>query len=360
MERLGAARREWLRFDVHELTGALGDTITVLPIVVALGVLTPLSLPHVLFCFGLFQLVWGVVYGLPMSVEPMKALAGLAIAGSITAGELAAAGLLAGVTLLGLGYAGAIGRLRTVIGAPVIRGVQFAVALLLALTGLELIAGDPSTALAATLVAAVALGAGFRRASAPLVLALGGGVAVWTAGVPAPTLPESGLFAGVRPELTVGAAEGAVAQLGMTVGNAALATALLCSELFDRRVDPDALSTSMGAMCLSAVPLGGLPMCHGSGGLAGKHTFGARTGGANIILGAGYLAAATVAGVVLAFPLPVLGVLLLIVAWDLGSTALRTESVGLVVAVGVLGALANVGVAFVLGAVGYRLLTARR
>jgi len=89
-----------LSFTRHELTGALGDSVTVLPIVVAVGALTELSLARMLLGFGAFQIVWGLWYGLPVSVEPMKALAALAIGGALGAAELAVAGLLAGVASL--------------------------------------------------------------------------------------------------------------------------------------------------------------------------------------------------------------------------------------------------------------------
>jgi hypothetical protein len=92
-----------IRFDRGELTGAVGDSITVVSLVVVLATLTDVSLSHVLVGFGAFQVVWGVVYGLPLSVEPMKALAALAIAGSLTYAELALVGVALGVVLLVVG-----------------------------------------------------------------------------------------------------------------------------------------------------------------------------------------------------------------------------------------------------------------
>lgn len=339
-----------IRFDTGELTGALGDSITVLPIVVALALLTQLSLPHALVGFGVFQIVWGLWYGLPLSVEPMKALAGLAIAGSITYSELVAGGLLAAFVLLAAGRAGLVGMLERLVGVPVVRGVQLAVALLLAVTGIELAVGDPLYALGAVGLTLAVAAAGYASASALVVLAAGGLVAA-TAGVPAPALPEATLFVGGGPSFTVGAIEATAAQLAMTVGNAAVATALLCSDLFDRDVSADRLAESMGVMTLAAVPIGGLPMCHGSGGLAGKYAFGARTGGASVLLGIGYLGLSLVAGVALAFPLAVLGVLLLVVAYELGKTALQSDDRVITIGVGVLGVATNIGLAFVLGAV---------
>jgi MFS superfamily sulfate permease-like transporter len=135
----------------------------------------------------------------------------------------------------------------------------------------------------------------------------------------------------------------------MTVGNAAVATSLLCSDLFDADVAPDDLAESMGAMSLTSVVLGGVPMCHGSGGLAGKHAFGARTGGANLLLGLLYFAAALFVGLVAAFPMAVLGVLLVVVAVGLGRAAADTDAPLTTLLVGVLGLVFNVGAAFVVG-----------
>jgi len=339
-----------VRFDAGEVTGALGDAVTVVPIVVALGALTEASLPHVLLAFGAFQVVWGVVYGLPISVEPMKALAGLAIAGAIGYGELVAAGLVTGAVLLAAGRTGLLSRLAAAIEEPVVRGVQLAVALLLARAGIGLAVPDPGPAAAAT-VAVVLVGAVASRGAAALVV-LGGGAAVAVGGGPVePTLSSLAALPTPAPTLSAGALSAAAAQVAMTVGNAAVATSLLCSDLYDAEVSPDRLANSMGVTCLAAVPLGGLPMCHGSGGLAGKHAFGARTGGANVVLGGLYALAAAFAGVVARFPTAVLGVLLVVVAVELGRTAVRSERRWLVALVGVAGLLWNVGGAFLLGAV---------
>ncbi|WP_423750809.1 putative sulfate/molybdate transporter [Salinirarus marinus] len=340
--------RRGVEISSGEVTGAIGDSITVLPVVVALGALTPLSVPHVLLWFGVFQILWGVVYGLPLSVEPMKALAGLAIAGALSYGELVAAGLLAGAVLLLAGRTDALAHVERFVGDSVVRGVQLAVALVLAQAGVDLALADPALAVGAGVAAVAFVAVGRAGTGALAVLGAGLALGVGAAGLPTPTLP--GVPPVTPPALTANALSGAAAQLAMTVGNAAVATSLLCADLFDAEVQPDELATSMGAMTLLSVPLGGLPMCHGSGGLAGKYAFGARTGGANVVLGVGYLLAALVAGVVVAFPTAALGVLLLLVAVQLAESARQTSSLPVTVGVGVIGLLVNVGTAFVLGA----------
>jgi len=345
-------RLDGLTLSVGEFTGAVGDSVTVLPIVVALAATTRLGLGAALLWFGAFQVVWGLRYGLPMSVEPMKALAGLAIAGGLTYGEFATAGLVAGVALVALGASGAVERVRRYVGEPVVRGVQLAVALVLLETAVGLSVGAPATAAAGLAVAAAVVDAGRPRAAALAVLGLGAAVAVAEVGVPSARLPAVAVLGPGDLSPTAGALEGAAAQLAMTVGNAAVATSLLCADLFDADVSADDLSVGMGAMTLTAVPLGGCPMCHGSGGLAGKHAFGARTGAANLLVGVGYLAAALVAAGALlsAFPMALLGVLLALVALQLGRAAAATDRRRLTALVGVVGLLANVGVAFVVGA----------
>jgi hypothetical protein len=228
-------------------------------------------------------------------------------------------------------------------------------------TAVGLATTAPRTTLLGVGVAGTVAVAGRPRAAALTVLGVGAGAAVWATGAPTVGAPEMTPFGPESLALTGGVLEGAAAQLAMTVGNAAVATALLCSDLFDADVSPDELATSMGAMTLSAVPLGGAPMCHGSGGLAGKHAFGARTGGANLLLGVGYFAAALVAaGAILsAFPMALLGVLLALVALSLARASRATDRAWLTGAVGVVGLLVNVGAAFVLGAVLHLTLTRR-
>jgi MFS superfamily sulfate permease-like transporter len=358
----------------NEVTGAVGDSLTVLPLVVAVGVLTDLSLAVALGWFGVCQVVWGLHYGVPVSVEPMKALAALLLAGTVTTDEFRLAGLAVGTVLLVVGATGTLGRIGGYVGTPVVRGVQFGVALVLLETGIRLGLGDPRLAGLAVVVAGGLIALGRGNLAGLAVLAVGGLVAVRSTGGLVPALagglsaPDLHLlvpsldavtartlasFTLPTTGMSVAAAEATLAQVAMTVGNAALAASVLLDDYFDREISADDLSVSMGLMNLVAVPFGALPMCHGSGGIAGKYAFGARTAGANVVLGVGYLAvAAGAVGLVTAYPVPMLGVLLAFVALRLGRTSLReTGAVPLVLAVGLVGLIVNLGVAFVFGAV---------
>ncbi|MFC7167012.1 putative sulfate/molybdate transporter [Halospeciosus flavus] len=342
-----------VEFVASELTGALGDSVTVLPIVVSLALLTDVSLPHVLLGFGLFQVVWGTWYGLPISVEPMKALAALAIAGVLSYPELVVVGVGIGAALLFVGSTGTLARIEPYLSTPVIRGVQLAVAFLLLEAGADLAVANPTMAAVGAVVALGVAVAGFRRGATLVVLGIGFAVAAASAGLPTVRVPgvppvSATAFSAVSLDDVLGAG---AAQLAMTVGNAAVATSLLFDDLFEADVSADDLASSMGVTNLLAPALGGIPMCHGSGGLAGKYAFGARTGLANGLLGVGYVALAFVVGggFLVAFPMALLGVLLAVVAAQLGHSAFETENLVLTGIVGVLGLLTNVGAALVVG-----------
>jgi MFS superfamily sulfate permease-like transporter len=279
----------------------------------------------------------------------------LVIAGSITTGELLLAGLVLGAALLVLGTTGSLARLAQYLGDPVVRGVQFGVALVLLETGLRLGAANLPLAGLAAVVAIGSIAVGYWNLSAFVVLCLGGIITALQTGVPAFGLPslQSEIVQLSSLSFTADTAEAVLGQFAMTVGNAALAASVLLDDYFDRPTSPDELSVSMGLMNLAAVPLGGFPMCHGSGGIAGKYAFGARTAGANVVLGVGYITAAVLAvGMVAAYPTAVLGVILALVAAQLGWTSLReNNSLLFVVGIGVLGVVVNLAVAFLAGVV---------
>jgi xanthine/uracil permease len=116
-------------------------------------------------------------------------------------------------------------------------------------------------------------------------------------------------------------------------------------------------------MNLLSASVGGVPMCHGAGGMAGHVRFGARTGGALVILGAVLLAVAilfsgSVGTLLRLFPPSILGVILFLTGAQLalGACDISRDKGERFVTV-VTGALAvwNVGIAFVVGMAAYGL-----
>jgi MFS superfamily sulfate permease-like transporter len=114
---------------------------------------------------------------------------------------------------------------------------------------------------------------------------------------------------------------------------------------------------STGLMNLGSSLIGGIPMCHGAGGMAGHVQFGARTGGSSIILGsillcAGLFLSSSIGTVLRMFPQNVLGVILFMAGLQLalGSRDTGAEKADrfVVLATAAL-AIWNVGVAVLFG-----------
>ena len=152
-------------------------------------------------------------------------------------------------------------------------------------------------------------------------------------------------------ELVTGFWSGTLPQLPLTLGNAVLATSLLISDLFDRKVSEKKLVASMGIMCIVSSPLGGFPMCHGAGGLAAQYRFGARTGGSNIISGfillviAFFFASPELLEII---PFGVLGAILVFTALQMFQSAIKTDNKVLMLITGVIAFLSNIGVSFII------------
>ncbi|KAI6860443.1 hypothetical protein KC334_g21307, partial [Hortaea werneckii] len=64
---------------LSELSGALGDVGTLLPLMIAMTLTNTIDLPTTLVFSGLTNILTGVVYGIPLPVQPMKAIASVAI-----------------------------------------------------------------------------------------------------------------------------------------------------------------------------------------------------------------------------------------------------------------------------------------
>ncbi|MBP2146432.1 MFS superfamily sulfate permease-like transporter [Methanofollis sp. W23] len=361
-------RRRPLKFTIGEAAGSVGDFGTILPIVLGVALVCDVNLAHIFLFFALWYVLSGVYYRLPIPIEPLKAVGAIAIAEGLTAGEIAGAGMIIGVIFLALGCCGSMTWLRDRIPVPVIRGVQAGLALMLIKTSLGFVVSDPLFAGISIAVVVLfflaALRGTIKDISALVVLGIGIVAGVLTAGLPQVSMIA--LPALVLPDLadlTYAAVYLVPPQFPLTLTNAILATALLTHDLFKTEVEPDRLSRTIGVMNLVSVPFGGFPMCHGAGGLAAQHRFGARTGGANVIAGVIFL------GFALFFaspeslaliPLGVFGGLLIFAAIELGKHSLKTDSYLVTGVIAALALLVNITLGFVVGLALAYVLEARK
>jgi predicted benzoate:H+ symporter BenE len=346
-----------LRFGISELAGSFGDFGTILPISLALAATGALAIGPILLFLGIWFIVTGYYYRYPVPVEPMKAIAIIAVSAGMSSGEIAAAGLILGVLFFLFGFTNILECIEQYIPLPVVRGIQLGLALILLRNAVGYIRPDPGFFLlgAIIIIAGFLVAYRFRipdlSSIVVIVVALAAGILIQ--GFPPITTLSFSLIAIPSASDVIVALEALVVpQAILTITNAILATSLLAKDLFSADIRPKKLSRTIGLMNLTSIPFGGMPMCHGAGGMAGQYRFGARTGGANIyagviLIGAALLFAST-AWLGLISP-GFYAALLIFVAIELGRHGLKTSSYVVTLTTAILSLLVSMTVAFIVG-----------
>lgn len=324
--RTDAPSWSWWR----EASGSVADVGVLVPIAVALIVSNGLSPTAVLLPAGLAYLAVAALYRLPVAVQPLKAFGAIAIAVGAGADVIAAGALLMGAVFVLLGATGWLDRVARAFPRPLVRGVQLAVALTFARIAWGLVVDAPAAFVrqpgpTVAVVLAVAVAVVLLRWPALALVVVGTGLAVAVVlGAPGAAAGPSALSI-PTPDgeaLATAAVLLVLPQLPLTFANSCLAPADAAREYFGARADrvtPSRLALSLGAANLLAGGIGGMPVCHGAGGLSAHHAAGARTWRAPVLIGGTLVVVALAAGrglgaVLTAFPLPVLAALLAVAA----------------------------------------------
>jgi SulP family sulfate permease len=341
---------------------------------------------------GLFYILSGVYYGITVPIQPMKVIGAYSIATALTASQIAASGLLIALFLLVIGGTNAITLIGNYTPKPVVRGVQISTGALLMAQGVRFMVGtstfqmlreavEPYLAVQSLGPIPVGIVIGViggaltlllldnKKLPAGLLVILGGlalGVMLGThegfgnlrIGIYLPEILPFGMPTSI--DFTFALLVLVLPQIPMTLGNAVIAYADLSEEYFgeaSKRVTYRASCITMGLANLLSFLVGGMPLCHGAGGLAAHYRFGARSAGSNLMIGAIFLLLAIFLGVhtlavVYLLPMSVLGVLLLFAGSQLALTIVdmkeRKDLFVVVVMLGITLA-SNLAVGFVAG-----------
>jgi len=359
------------RFDLPEWAGAFGDLGTLIPFVAAYVSILKMDANGLLVAFGVALIVVGSIYRTPFPVQPMKAIGAAAVSQATLAAGLGAAvvvgaALTTGLLWIALAVTGMGRRAASWVPRPALLGVVMGLGFSFMLEGIRMMSA--SFWVAGLLLAMTLALLGRPRVPAMLVLlAIGVAMALMNQ----PDLMRE--LAALKPEFKIPTlAWGALSmsdlwtglillslpQLPLTFGNAYLSITEENNRLFpDRAVSERSVAFSTGLMNLGSSLVGGIPMCHGAGGMAGHVQFGARTGGSSIILGsvllgAGLFLSSSIGTVFKMFPQSVLGVILFMAGLQLalGSRDTGAEKADRFVVLATAAfAIWNVGVAVVFG-----------
>jgi MFS superfamily sulfate permease-like transporter len=353
-------------YNKMEWAGAFGDVGTLIPFVVGYITIVKVDPLGLLFMFGISLLAAGFYYRTPLPIQPMKAIGAAAIAGGISPLALFGSGLTTGLFWFLAGITGAIRPIAKLATKPVVRGIMLGLGLSFMVDGVNRMKTAPVLA-AIALVVTYLLLTNPRIPAMFMLLIIG----VVSAVIVNPQLiselakihigfrlPVFSLHMITWNDIVMGTLLFTIPQIPLTLGNAVIAIVAENNELFpDRQVNEKKIAISQGIMNLVSPFFGGIPMCHGAGGMAGHVRFGAKTGGALVILGSILVLMAlffsdSVSIILKIFPNAILGVILFIagselaiVVRDIGDQK-RDFYVMLIVAAF---AMWNMGVAFLVG-----------
>lgn len=355
-------------YNLSELAGAFGDLGTLVPFVVGYIVVAKLDPVSILVTLGILKIFVGLYFKTPVPIQPMKAIGAAAIANpnTVTPGMIYGSGIFSAFVWILMAVTGAVTWLNNITAKPVMRGIMLGLGISFAIQGVNMMVTQWVVALCAMVIALLLLTN--KRIPAMLVLlVLGFGVSL----ILNPNLMNdvkqislhfqlpSLVFGKVTwQEIGLGAVILGIPQVPLTLGNAVLGTVTENNQLFpDRPVTVKKIALDHGIINIFSFLFGGIPVCHGAGGMAGHVRFGAKTGGALVMLGAILLLLGLFFGhsVTIIFgmiPRAVLGVILFLagmelasIVWDIGTD--KKDIYVLLLTAGL--SIFNIGIGFVSG-----------
>jgi hypothetical protein len=315
-----------IRFNKQEFAGSFGDIGTDLPLIIAMITAAGLHAPSVLIVFGLMQISTGLIYKIPMPVQPLKAMATLVIAQQIGGNILLGAGLSIGIVMFLLSISGLLGKISMIIPKAVIRGLQLGLGLSLCLLAFKKYIpndGFYGYVIAILSFILILIFIDSKKYPASLIVVSLGLVYALIFKVNLSSLIDS--FGVNLPvfsmpnvdDISKGFILLALPQIPLSIGNSIIATKQVSEDLFPEKknITIKKIGLTYSFMNLIIPFVSGIPSCHGSGGIAGHYAFGGRTGGSVVIYGFMYVILGLFFGnnfakVIQVFPLPVLGVVL--------------------------------------------------
>ncbi len=323
-----------IRFNRNELSGSFGDIGTDLPLIVGMVVACGLDPASSFLMFGIMQILTGIVYGIPMPVQPLKAMAVLMISQKLSGNLLYGAGLSIGIVMVSLTVTNILQFIVRYIPRSVVRGIQFGLGLSLA--SLAMKDYIPSGGAAGYIIAGIGFiltifFIGNKKFPPAIFVVLVGVVYACFSSVDFTKLFDN---FGVRlPVFNVPQQDDiingflllAIPQIALSISNSVIATKRTITDLFpEKALTVNKIGWTYSFMNLVNPFFSGIPTCHGAGGIAGHYGFGGRTGGSVIIYGSLYLViglffASGFSEFVKFFPMPILGIILLFEALTLMS-----------------------------------------
>jgi len=297
-----------LSFKLNEWSGSIGDLGTIIPLLFALVAFNNFPLNRTLFIWGFLYIITGIIYRVPVSVQPLKAMAVIALAQKLSVEYIASISVFYGIMMLILVLTGSLKFIQNWLTKELITGIQIGIGLILIGKAVEYGFGNQlyffgynfpavgyififcisiiyfilyhNKLLLTLVIVVLSIICGILfQIEVPLTI-IDGNRQLLVLHMPQMSVLLSGIPLLIIP------------QLPLTIGNAVIAANRTGHQLWKeqaRILSTKRLATSIGISDILCGLVGCFPICHGAGGMAAHAQFGAKTGGSTIIIGSFFI-----------------------------------------------------------------------
>ncbi|MFX1392791.1 MAG: putative sulfate/molybdate transporter [Promethearchaeota archaeon] len=330
--------KKYKKFSLREFGGAFGDWGTLVPFVIGYVAIVGLNPAGIFICLGITNIILGIKYNLPLPVQPQKTIATIAISQKWSPNLVISTGFGTGLVWAILGFSKKLNTIVKKVPIVAVRGIQLGLALILGWAAILLLNDNWILGIISILIIVVLIK--IEKVPSAIILMFMGIFLLFYTGILSISqmefnLPNFEFQIPTLENILIGMLIAGIAQLILTLTNVMIATISLVKDLFPEKedvIDANSLALNMGIMNLINPFLGGMPLCHGSGGLAAQYAFGARTGGSMIFEGIlevflGLFFSEMLFLFFNQFPKAILGAMLIYVALLLGKVAFKDFNV---------------------------------
>lgn len=356
------------KFTLNELSGAFGDWGTLIPFLIGYVSLVKLNPAGIFLCLGLTNIILGIRYNLPLPVQPQKTIGTIALSQKWTPNEVISTGFSTGIVWFILGATKILDKITKKVPKLSVRGIQLGLSFILGWSAVGLFINDYIIGLIALII--IILFIRWEKVPTAIFLVILGVCimifsGILTIDVLAFNIPYFPFHLPTIENIIIGFLVAGIGQLILTLTNVMIATIALVKELFPEAksdINSNNLASNMGVINLISPFFGGMPLCHGSGGLAAQYAFGARTGGSMIFEGTielvlGLFFSDLLFTVFIYFPEGILGAMLIFTSFTLGKVALKKiedwKTIPLIIVSALICFFLNITIGFIIGLLFY-------
>ncbi|MBD3215017.1 MAG: hypothetical protein GF311_20565 [Candidatus Lokiarchaeota archaeon] len=356
------------KFTLNELSGAFGDWGTLVPFLIGYVSLVKLNPAGIFLCLGLTNIILGIRYNLPLPVQPQKTIGTIALSQKWTPNKVISTGFSTGIVWFILGATKILDKITKKVPKLSVRGIQLGLSFILGWSAVILFINDYIIGSIALII--IILFIRWEKVPTAIFLVILGVCimifsGILTIDVLAFNIPYFPFHLPTIENIIIGFLVAGIGQLILTLTNVMIATIALVKELFPEAksdINSNNLASNMGVINLISPFFGGMPLCHGSGGLAAQYAFGARTGGSMIFEGTielvlGLFFSDLLFTVFIYFPEGILGAMLIFTSFTLGKVALKKiedwKTIPLIIVSALICFFLNITIGFIIGLLFY-------